>query len=127
VTVSFVECVLVALGGSAGAVARFLVGLGLARVAGPQLPWGTLAVNLSGTFAAGLLVGMGDGRGLSSNARLVLVTGFLGGFTTFSALSVETLRLAEQQGTLVAGANIAVTVLAGLALAAAGLALGRSL
>lgn len=126
-TVSFVECVLVALGGSAGAVARFLVGLGLARVAGPQLPWGTLAVNLSGTFAAGLLVGMGDGRGLSSNARLVLVTGFLGGFTTFSALSVETLRLAEQQGTLVAGANIAVTVLAGLALAAAGLALGRSL
>ena len=126
-SVSFVECVLVALGGSAGAVARFLVGLGLARVAGLAFPWGTLAVNLSGAFVAGVLIGMGDGRGLSSNARLVLVTGFLGGYTTFSALSVETLLLAEQQGTLVAGANVTVSVVAGLALALAGLALGRGL
>jgi CrcB protein len=127
VTVSFAEWVLVALGGSAGAVLRFLVGLGLARIAGAELPWGTLCVNLSGAFVAGLLVGMGDGRGLSANARLVLVTGFLGGFTTFSALGVETIRLAEQQGTLVAGANVAVSIVAGLALATAGLTLGRTL
>jgi fluoride exporter len=121
------DVLLVGLGGFAGAVSRFGVGVLLSTALGSSFPWGTLAVNLTGCFVAGVLIGMGDGRGLATGARLLLVTGFLGGYTTFSAFGVETVRLAEQQGMALAGANVATNVVGGLALAMIGLVVGRAL
>src|SRR5262249_31347544 len=107
--------------------ARYLVGLSLTALLGAAFPYGTLAVNLTGSFVVGLLVGLGDGRGLASEARLFLVTGFLGGHTTFSAFSVETVRLAGQSGLLVAPVNVVTSVGVGLVAAMLGLAVGRGL
>lgn len=120
-----VDAVLVGSGGACGSIARHLVSLALAPL--PAFPYGTLAVNVTGSFVAGLLVGVGDGRGLATPARLLLVTGFLGGYTTFSAFGVETVRLAEAHGAFAASANVVVSLVLGLGGAAAGLALGRGL
>ncbi|MDO7707661.1 MAG: CrcB family protein, partial [Loktanella sp.] len=78
----------VAIGGALGAVARYLVGLAVA------FPLGTLAVNVLGSFAIGLVWALFAARGLQAWLPLVM-TGFLGGFTTFSAFSLDTLRLVE--------------------------------
>ncbi len=120
------DVVLVALGGSVGSVARYLVGLALAAALGVTFPYGTLVVNLTGCFAAGVALGVGDVQGLATPARLALVTGFLGGYTTFSAFGVETARLAEQQGMLIACVNVGGNVVVGIAAAALGLGLGRA-
>lgn len=97
----------VALGGALGAVARFLTVTAAARAFGPGFPWGTLAVNVAGSFLMGLLAVWLDSRGLLRLAPL-LMAGVLGGFTTFSAFSLDVLKLWE----------------AGAAGAAAGYALG---
>ena len=119
------ELVLVGVGGAFGSIARYLIALAVGTL--PGFPFGTLAVNLTGSFVAGVLVGLGDARGLANPARLLLVTGFLGGYTTFSAFGVETIRLAETHGALVAGVNVLASVGVGLAVAAAGLVVGRGL
>jgi fluoride exporter len=120
------DAALVGLGGAMGSIARWAIGVWLASRLGPNFPYGTLAVNVTGSFAAGLLLGFGDARGLATPARLALVTGFLGGYTTFSAFAVETLRLAEQQGAGVAALNVMASLAVGLAAAALGLAAGRA-
>ena len=121
-----VDAALVGLGGALGSIARYLVGGAAILLMGPAFPYGTLAVNLSGSFAAGVLVGIAGGRELATGTRLILMTGFLGGFTTFSAFGVETAHLAEQQGMAAAAANIVANVGIGLAAAALGLAAGRA-
>jgi CrcB protein len=121
-----VDAALVGLGGSLGSIARYLVGSALVVALGPAFPYGTLAVNVTGAFAAGVLVGIGDVRAVSDATRLLLLTGFLGGYTTYSAFAVETVRLAEQQGWLAAGANVVATLLLGLGAAGAGVLLGRA-
>jgi CrcB protein len=121
-----VDAALVGLGGSIGSVARYLVGVTAVALLGPAFPYGTLAVNVTGAFAAGLLLGFGDVRGVSDATRLLLLTGFLGGYTTYSAFAVETVRLAEQQGWVAAGANVAATLVLGLGAAGAGVLLGRN-
>jgi fluoride exporter len=85
------QVLLVALGGAVGSVLRFGVGLAALRVFGVGLPWGTLIVNVAGGLAMGVLVA----RSESESLRLLLGVGLLGGFTTFSAFSLETVRLAE--------------------------------
>jgi len=82
---------LVGLGGGAGAVCRYLLGNALNKPQG--FPFGTLAVNLLGCFLIGLALHL-DGR-----ARLLCVTGFLGGFTTYSAFGLESLQLLRSQPT----------------------------
>jgi len=77
---------LVAAGGAIGSVLRYLISLLAVAHLGTGFPWGTLAVNVIGSGAIGVLAGLGVGGG----ARLLLVTGLLGGFTTFSAFSLET-------------------------------------
>ncbi len=73
---------LVAVGGAIGSVARYLVGLGATRLAGPNFPFGTLTVNIAGAFAIGLLVEMIARRfDASAEMRVFIVTGILGGFT----------------------------------------------
>jgi CrcB protein len=87
---------LVALGGAAGAVLRHWVSMAVQRSLGPGFPWGTLAVNVSGCFMMGLVAGVAERQGsLTPAARLFLVVGVLGGFTTFSAFANETVGAAR--------------------------------
>jgi CrcB protein len=94
---SLTAILLVAAGGAAGSVARYLVGLAAGGL-GMGFPWGTLAVNLLGSALVGLAAGLGAG----GDARLLWVTGFLGGFTTFSAFSLEAFGLAGRSPFLAA-------------------------
>lgn len=93
---------LVLAGGGLGSVARYLTSTWMANRFGAAFPWGTLTVNVAGAFIIGLLATLADDYGqIGPQARVLLVVGVLGGFTTFSSFSLETLRLA-QDGDLIA-------------------------
>lgn len=118
----------VAAGGALGAVGRFAVG-GLAlRLMGPGFPWGTLAVNVIGGVLIGLLAALLATR--YSGSPLLhagLVTGFLGGFTTFSAFSLETALMIERHDWTVAMVYVLASVVLCVLAVFAGLAIGRAL
>lgn len=117
---------LVMAGGAVGAGARHLVSRTTLLALGPGFPWGTLIVNLVGGLAMGLLAGVLVRTGGSEQWRLLLGTGLLGGFTTFSAFSLDAVTLAQRDAGLaalyvlasVAGAILA--LIGGLALARIG-------
>ncbi len=113
----------VAIGGALGAVLRYLTGVAALRVLGAGFPWGTLSVNVFGSFLMGVLAIWLSGGRLSP----LLMTGLLGGFTTFSAFSLDAVRLWEKGEVLGAGLYVAASV--GLAIAAliAGMALAKAL
>lgn len=114
---------LVFLGGGIGAALRHGVNIGSARVLGLGFPWGTLIVNIVGSTLMGLLAAwfaLRADAGLSQHARLFLTTGILGGFTTFSAFSLDAVLLWERNEAALAGAY----VLGSVALSIAGLAAG---
>jgi len=118
---------LVGTGGFVGSLCRFAVG-GLVYRLMPDapLPYGTLAVNLIGCFAIGVLGGWGDGRGaIGTEWRLLLFLGLLGGFTTFSAFGYETMALLRDAAHLRAVLNVAFHLVAGLGAVWAGYAIGR--
>jgi len=119
---------LVAVGGATGSVARYLTGLVMTRLFGSAFPWGTITVNIVGSFIIGLLTEL-IARKFSAplELRLLLVVGFLGGFTTFSSFSLDTMALFERGEGLTAFVYVAASVLLSLAAAFGGLALGRSL
>ncbi len=118
---------LVAAGGALGAVLRFWLSGLVMRFAGAGWPWGTLAVNVLGGFAMGLLAGWLAGRAEGGQAlRLFLGVGLLGGFTTFSAFSLEIMGLLERREIASALGYAGLSVFATLAALAAGLALMRS-
>ena len=118
----------VALGGGIGAAARFGVNVWSGRVLGTEFPWHTLIVNVVGCFIMGLLTGlMAQKLNLSPEARAFLTTGILGGFTTFSAFSVDVVLLVERKAMLAAGAYVAASVLLSIAAVFAGLHLMRTL
>ena len=103
----------VALGGALGSVARYACSTGAARWLGAGFPYGTLFVNVAGSFAIGLLAALvaSDGRpSLGADARAFLLVGVLGGFTTFSSFSLETLELARGGALAAASANVALSV-----------------
>ena len=106
-----------------GAPARYLLDGWVQHRTGGGFPWGTLAVNVSGCLLLGLLTGAGLYRDLGEPVRTAAGTGGLGAFTTFSTFAYETIRLAEEGAAGPALANVALNALAGLAAAAAGLAL----
>jgi fluoride exporter len=85
--------VYVAAGGALGATARYLLSTWIAGRAGPDFPWGTFVINLSGSFLIGLVLGLVEAGSLSSDARLFLAVGVLGGYTTFSTFTYESLGL----------------------------------
>ncbi|MBC9177949.1 CrcB family protein [Pseudoroseomonas ludipueritiae] len=118
---------LVAAGGAAGSVLRYATGIWCARWFGAALPWGTLAVNVLGSGVIGLLGGlMLGGLPLSNEAKLLAITGFLGGFTTFSAFSLDLGTLALRSPGQ-AGLYLALTLLGGLGAFALCFALGRAI
>ncbi len=122
------ELLLVALGGGTGALGRYLTALLAARLWGETFPWGTLVVNLAGSFAIGVIYALGVEAGaVGPRARLFLMTGVLGGLTTFSAFSLETSTLLMAGGTWQSALNLLATVGGGLVLFIAGLMLGRIL
>jgi CrcB protein len=106
----------VGLGGLLGSVARYkLGGLILHHTVSWRLPLSTFAVNLLGCGLLGVLVGVAEHRSeLSPTLRLFLITGFCGGFTTFSAFGFETLYLLRRQEAAWAFANVALSVIAGV-------------
>lgn len=118
---------LVFLGGGLGSVLRLLV-YQLARLwLPPGLPWGTVAVNLLGSLAAGLIAGVLVARGAAGEnpASLFLITGLLGGFTTFSAFSLDAVLLWQRGDGVAAAAYVAGSVVVAVGAAAAGFALAR--
>jgi CrcB protein len=118
---------LVCAGGALGSGARYLVATGMASAFGVWLPWGTLAVNASGSFLIALVMGGAATGGLSEETRLLLATGVLGGFTTYSSFNHETLALAAQGRLGAAAGYAALTIASCLASGLAGLAAVRAL
>lgn len=117
----------VGAGGFLGSLLRYwLSGAVYTLVPAPRLPWGTLAVNVLGCFAIGLLGGLVESRGvLTAGARLFLLIGILGGFTTFSTFGYETLALLREQALARAALNVALQVGLGLTAAWGGLVTSR--
>jgi fluoride exporter len=118
----------ICLGGAAGTGARYLLSGWLLRAAGPGFPWGTLAVNVLGSFLLGLIMQVALTTDLiSPTLRLGLTTGVMGGFTTYSTFNYETLQYLQQSEWLAAFTNVAVTLLVCLAAGALGVLGGRLL
>lgn len=119
--------VYVAVGGAAGAAARYLVdGIVSQRILG-AFPWGTLVVNLGGSLLLGLLYALAVERGiLPASIRAPVMIGFLGAFTTFSTLMLETWRLIEAGALGIAAVNALGSVALGLVAVFVGLAIGRA-
>lgn len=94
---SFQFIVTVAIGGAIGSVARYLVGVGSGKLFGFNFPWGTLIINVTGSFLIGLFVGLFALRwDLAQAWRIFLTVGFCGGFTTFSTFSLDAFYLFER-------------------------------
>lgn len=119
---SVANVLLVALGGALGAVSRYGVSLAAVRLFGPGVPVGTWVANAVGCVLVGFVVALAP----SERVRLAVVVGGLGGFTTFSSYSAETLALWSAGRPGLAAANAVGSVVVGLAGAAAGLMLGRA-
>ncbi|HVZ73643.1 MAG TPA: fluoride efflux transporter CrcB [Polyangia bacterium] len=118
----------IVLGGALGTAARYLVGVSVQAAFGPSFPVGTMTVNLVGSFLVSMFMVLGAEKNLiSTPVRMVLCTGVIGGFTTYSSFNFETLRL-WQQGSIGLGLlNVAVTVIGCLVTGALGLATGKLL
>lgn len=102
--------------GAVGVLLRYVLGGWLARASGGMFPWETLAINVAGCLAIGLLAGALDrGAPLSPSVRMALMVGLLGGFTTFSSFALETLRLVQDAEWLSATAYVLMSNVGGLA------------
>ncbi len=124
-----VNVLLVAVGGGLGAAARYLAGLWIVARLGADFPWGTFFVNVTGSFLIGIILVLVEGGELPPGARLFLAVGVLGGYTTFSSFSYETLQLMNGGGKVVEPVlfNTLGQVLAGLLAVYLGVVVGRAL
>ncbi|MCB9845392.1 MAG: fluoride efflux transporter CrcB [Phycisphaeraceae bacterium] len=126
---------LVALGGASGALCRFggvsltnHVAASMGMSPGDRFPFGTLAVNVVGCLIIGVIMGVSQARhDLTDPTRLLVVVGFLGSLTTFSAFGAETVRLLQEQRPLLAAGNVLANVVIGLAAVGVGLSAARGL
>lgn len=121
---------LVFLGAGIGGALRHGVNVGCARMCGTAFPWGTLTVNVVGSFLMGAIaawLAFKAGEGWSQPLRLFLTTGILGGFTTFSAFSLDTMLIWERGQVELAAAYVAASVLLSIAGLVAGLGVIRTL
>lgn len=116
----------ICLGGAAGTGARYLLSGWALGTFGASFPYGTLAVNVIGSFLVGVLTQVGLATPLMSpTLRLALTTGVMGGFTTYSTFNYETIRYVQDGSWPLAAANLAITVAGCLAAGFAGIAAGR--
>lgn len=119
--------VAVASGGALGAVARYLCSVGMIAMLGPDFPWGTLSVNVIGSFLIGVYVALTAQGRQTAAMRHFVTTGFCGGFTTFSIFSLETLHLARTDEFALAGLYVGGSVLLWLTSVWLGYGIGRRL
>jgi CrcB protein len=120
-----VNLLLIIAGGGLGSACRYLFSIGASRVFGNVFPWGTLLVNLSGCFLIGLGFSLAGRNIFSPQIRLLFMTGFLGGLTTFSTYALESANFWTGGAALAALTNIALNNLGGLLLVCLGLWLGK--
>ena len=118
--------VLVMVGAAVGAPLRYLTDRAVQGRHGTAMPWGTFTVNVVGSSVLGLLTAAAITGDVSPGTQLVIGTGFCGALTTYSTFSWETLRLFEEDSSLLAGANVVSSILAGIAAAATGFAIGHT-
>ena len=118
---------LVFIGGGLGAVARHGINRAGLALLGPGFPWWTMAVNVAGSFAIGFLAGLFGAWETGHNLRLFLITGVLGGFTTFSAFSLDALTLWQRGAFQDAGLYVLGSVILSLLSAVVGLMVTRAL
>ena len=119
------KLVLISLGGVLGTLARYLASTWIDERARSSFPFGTLAVNFAGCFAAGFLYQLFEQVVVEPQLRLALVTGFLGAFTTFSAYALQTFVLERNGWTAMAVLNVAISNIMGLLLVWIGVATAR--
>lgn len=118
---------LVACGGAIGSVLRYLAAVAGTRWLGPEWPYGTFFVNITGALAMGLVVeAIGRRFNASNELRLFVATGILGGYTTFSTFSLDASAIWERGDGIGAFFYVAASVLVGIAALFAGLAIGRN-
>lgn len=123
-----IKILLIALAGAAGTLARYWFGGFVQKVYGGVFPWGTFAVNMAGCFLFGFIWSMAEERMLiSSEARVVILIGFMGAFTTFSSFIFETGALFRDSELIFAIGNIVLQNITGLVLFFLGLTAGRLL
>ncbi|MBS1164083.1 MAG: crcB [Proteobacteria bacterium] len=124
---SLISVLLVAIGGAIGSVCRYLVGIGAGRLLGPDFPYGTMTVNVVGSFVMGLFIELlalkFDG---SEPLRLFVAVGILGGFTTLSSFSLDTIVLFERGAVATAAVYVGGSIILSLAALVAGLHLVRA-
>lgn len=119
---------LIGLGGFAGAIARYLIDARATAWTGGSLPWGTFVINISGSFAVGLLFALVIERtALPTEIRGPVMIGFIGSYTTFSTLALESWRMMEDGAWLYASANLVGSIMIGVVAVVAGVALGRAI
>ena len=116
---------MLSIGGSLGVNARYWLGVAIARWVGVAFPWGTLLINVSGAFAIGLLAVLLSRWMPHPEIRLLVVVGFLGGYTTFSSYAAEAMALWERGARGEAAAYVVGSVAAGIAAVVLGTGAGR--
>jgi len=116
-----VKVMCIAAGGAAGAVARYAVGAAVKSWVGDGFAWSTLCVNLVGSFLIGVLVATFEHAHISPNMKLLLMTGLLGAFTTFSTFSLETVQMLDEGRWTHAAANVGGSCAMGVAMVVAGM------
>jgi CrcB protein len=118
----------IALGGAVGAALRHAMNIGIAKMAGGDFPWHTMLINISGSFVMGMLITLMALRwNVTNELRAFLTTGILGGYTTFSAFSLDFALLVERKAYALAGAYVLGSVVLSLVAIFAGMALARAL
>lgn len=116
------------IGGAVGAVSRYQLDLVVSQRIDSRFPWGIFLVNITGAFVVGLLFAMFESRTtVDPTLRVALTTGFLGAYTTFSTLMLDTARLSEAGELMGAAANLVGSMVVGMAAVALGMGLGRAL
>ena len=116
----------VGVGGFFGAIARYVIDGWVAQRTGAVFPWGTLTVNLSGAFVLGLLFALSVERGvLPAEIRAPILIGFIGAYTTFSTLALESWRLIEEGSYVLGAANLIGSMTLGIVAVVVGLLAGR--
>lgn len=121
---SLLQTGLVGVAGAVGALVRYLLGRFIAERAGSQFPLGTLFINVTGAFVIGLLFALVGRKFLSPALQVILATGFLGGYTTFSTMSWEGVQLARGGNTRRSLLYLSASLLFGLLAAMLGLIIG---